>query len=104
LSASVTETSPLAWTASSQGVRQLCPDDVLASAPGGSDSIRSASDDGADFMKFRLDMDMEEHAARVKPHAMMAMTRLMIGSHHLGGKRRLVPNSQPYERGGTDAT
>jgi len=103
LSASVTETSPLAWTASSHGVRQLCPDDVLASAPGGSDSIRSASDDGVDFMKFRLE-DMEEHAARVKPHAMMAMTRLMIGSHHLGGKCRRVPNSQPYERGGTDAT
>src|SRR5262249_9032431 len=77
-SVSVTENSPAACTPSSQGVRQLCPSDVLASAPGGSDSIRSESDDGAGLRKLRLDM-VAEHAAKGKPHAAMAMTLRMIG-------------------------
>jgi hypothetical protein len=41
---------------------------------------------GADFMKSRLGI-VVEHAASMKPHgmkphAMTAMTRLMIASHH----------------------
>jgi hypothetical protein len=34
---------------------------------------------GADFMKSRLGI-VVEHAASMKPHAMTAMTRLMIAS------------------------
>lgn len=79
LSAKVTENSLPGWTGSSHGVRQFCPSEVFASAPGGSDSIRSASVCGEEPRKFRLGIDVE-HAARVKPHAMTAMTRLMIGS------------------------
>ena len=71
----------LTCTVSSQGVRQVCPEEVLTSAPGGSDSNRNASDGGAELRKFRLGM-VAEQAATVKPHATMAMTRLMIGPHH----------------------
>jgi hypothetical protein len=40
-----------------------------------------------------------EHAARVKPHATKAMTRLMVRSHQLGGQSRPpIPRAQPYER------
>jgi hypothetical protein len=78
LSAIVTDISPPAWTVSSQGVRQLCPWTLRASAPGGSDSIRTMSVGGDDFKKSRLGMEAE-HAATVKPHATTAMTRLMIG-------------------------
>jgi hypothetical protein len=79
----------------SQGVRQLCPEDIFASAPGGSDSILSASFGGDDFMKLKLGRDAE-HAAKLKPHATTAMTRRMIISttwstrwlvHPLGRKR-----------------
>ena len=62
---------------SSQGVWQVCPEEVFTSAPAGSDSNRTAAVEGDDFRKFRLGIDAE-HAATVKPHAMTAMTRLMI--------------------------
>jgi len=94
LGAAAAAKSPPVWTASSQGVRQLCPWDVFASAPGGSDSTRSASVVGDDFRKFRLvRLDMDEHAATVKPHAITAMTRLIIGSHHFGGMQPPYPQS-----------
>jgi hypothetical protein len=76
LSVSVSEYPSAACTSSSQGVRQLLPSDVLASAPGGFDSIRSACVGGEEL---GLTAD-EEHAASVKPHATTVMTRLMIGS------------------------
>jgi hypothetical protein len=38
---------------------------------------------GADFMKSRLGIVVEQ-AARIKPDTVTAMTRLMIGSHHVG--------------------
>jgi hypothetical protein len=96
LSASITESSLPVWTTTSQGVRQLWPWDVFASAPGGSDSIRSASDVGDGLRKLMLGMlgmlgIQEEHAASEKPHAMTAMTRLIIGSHHLGGMQPPYP-------------
>jgi hypothetical protein len=62
---------------SSQGVWQVCPEEVFTSAPAGSDSNRTAAVEGDEFRKFRLGIDAE-HAATVKPHAMTAMTRLMI--------------------------
>src|SRR5262249_49190925 len=92
LSVSVTENSLPGWTRSWQGVRQFWPNEVFASAPGGSDSMASVSACGADFMKSRLRLGIvAEHAASMKPHAVTAMTRLMI-QHHLGGKGgRLSP-------------
>ena len=69
----MSENSLAACTSSSQGVRQLWPSDVLASAPGGFDSIRSACV-GAEEVSLTSD---EEHAAKAKPHATTATTRLM---------------------------
>src|SRR5262249_23010449 len=78
LSVSVTENSLPGWTRSWQGVRQFWPNEVFASAPGGSDSMASVSACGADFMKSRLRLGIvAEHAASMKPHAVTAMTRLM---------------------------
>jgi hypothetical protein len=51
----------------------------LASAPGGSDSIRSASVLGPDFRKSKLGSD-DEHPVRMKPHAKKAATRPMMKS------------------------
>jgi hypothetical protein len=57
-------------------VRQVCPEEVLTSAPGGSDSNRKTSVGGDELRKFSgIDA---EHAATVMPHATTAMTRLMI--------------------------
>src|SRR4029453_16494787 len=85
-------------TVSSHGVRQVWPWVVLASAPGGSDSIRKVSVAGADLKKSRLGIDAE-HAARVKPHATKAMTRLIVGPHQLGGRDgHLYPRMRPHER------
>src|ERR1700737_1119705 len=46
-------------------------------APPGSDSNRTAAVGGDEFRKFRLGTDAEQ-AATVNPHAMTAMTRLII--------------------------
>src|SRR5262249_30804796 len=72
------ENSLPGWTRSWQGVRQFWPNEVFASAPGGSDSIASVSACGADFMKSRLRLGIvAEHAASMRPHDVTAMTRLM---------------------------
>jgi hypothetical protein len=47
---------------------------VRASAPGGSDSIRSTSVLGLDLKKSKLGMDIEQ-AARAKPHPTAATNR-----------------------------
>ena len=73
----VTDVSLPGWTFSSQGVLHDGPDATLASAPGGSDSIRSASVLGPDFRKSMLGSD-DEHPARMKPHANKAATRPMM--------------------------
>jgi hypothetical protein len=59
------------------------------------DSI-SASE--ADFMKSRLGMAVE-HAASMRPHAMTAMTRVMISP--LGPHRAVLP--EPFSGGAADA-
>ena len=66
-----------AGTVSSQGVRQLWPSVVRASAPGGSDSIRNVSLAGADLKNSRLGIDIAQPAT-VRPHATTAITRLMV--------------------------
>jgi hypothetical protein len=45
-------------------------------APAGTDSSRNAAVGGDDLRKSRLGIDAE-HEAKVKPHAMTAMTLLM---------------------------
>jgi hypothetical protein len=60
-------------------VRQVCPKEVLTSAPGGLDSSRNASVGGDEPRKLRLGIDAEpEHAATVKPHATTTMARVMM--------------------------
>jgi hypothetical protein len=66
---------------------------VLTSAPGGSDSIRNTSVAGLERKKSRLGIDIEQ-AARVKPQATTAITRLMAVSHPL---RRQLPTDVPAE-------
>ena len=83
----MTDYSPPPCTVSSLGVRLVWRCEVLASAPGGSDSIRRVSVAGDDLKKSMLGKEAE-HAARVKPHATKAMTRLMVRSHQLGGQSR----------------
>jgi hypothetical protein len=61
------------------------------------DSMASDSACGADFMKSRLGI-VVEHAARMKPHgmkphAMTAMTRLMIASRHAANPKGSHPLS-----------
>ena len=70
-----------------QGVRQVAPTDVRASAPGGSDSIRTGSVAGAglnaDISKLGIHAELgihEEHADTNRPQATMAMTRRTIAS------------------------
>src|SRR5215813_8792104 len=71
------ENSLPGWTESWHGVWQLCPSEVFASAPDGSESMASASDCGVDLRKSRLGI-VAEHAATIKPQATTAITRLMI--------------------------
>src|SRR5262249_56592761 len=84
------ENSLPGWTESLQGVRQLSPNEVFASAPGGSDSMANVSGCGVDLRKSRLGI-VAEHAASMKPHATTAMTRLMIGSPPPGRPRAASP-------------
>jgi len=60
-------------------VRQLCPE-TFTSAPGGSDSNRSAAVVGDDLRKSRPGIE-DEHAATIKLHAKTPMTLLMSKSH-----------------------
>jgi len=92
-SAKVTESSGATWMVSSQGVRQLCPEGVFTSAPAGSDSNRTAAVGGDEFRKFRLGTDAEQ-AATVNPHAMTAMTRLII-TPPLWRLRAAIPRTRP---------
>src|SRR6185436_4343814 len=80
-----------------QGVRQAGPKEDLASAPGGSDSIRSAAGSGGGgaeppkiFPQFGAD---PEHAARVRPHATTYTTLLMAVP------RVHERHTRPHERG-----
>src|SRR3954454_14676136 len=94
LSANETAISVPDVATSSQGVRQLCPCVVRASAPGGSDSTRSVSVAGDPLKKSRLGIDME-HAASAKPHARMAITRLMVIPTIGAANSRLCPQPEP---------
>jgi hypothetical protein len=64
LSENVTVIGVSTGSASVQGVRQICPLDALASAPGGSDSRLTESRDGPGLRLSRLIQSGVEHAAR----------------------------------------
>jgi hypothetical protein len=92
-----------------QGVWQLCPSDVLASAPAGSDSNCIAVATGADFMNSGvsscIQLGMLEHAARLKPQAAIATTRFMVDTvYSLGPRAALQPTAarmvRPFKRPG----
>jgi len=75
----VTASGTLTGNASSQGVRQVCPLDVLASAPGGTDSNRTVSIIGDGFNASRfIQSGVDEHAARASAPLTITMTRYMI--------------------------
>jgi hypothetical protein len=65
-----------------QGVRQVCPREVRASAPAGSDSNCMFTVVGVGFRKPDVSSDIQlgipEHAARLKPQTATAITRFMI--------------------------
>ena len=77
-------------TASAQGVLQVCPVEVLTSAPAGSDSNCKVVVGVADFSA----SDPDAHPATVKPHARMARTRRMAVSRCL---KRLAGRPRPTE-------
>src|SRR5262249_27068032 len=91
------ENSLPGWTESWHGVRQLCPSEVFASAPDGSESMASVSDCGVDLRKSRLGI-VAEHAATIRPQATTAITRLMIPP--LDGNAAAPPERDP--RGAPD--
>jgi hypothetical protein len=97
LSSNVAVNSVFACTVSSHGVRQLWPDDVLTSAPGGADSNRKASVVSERLKKFRF--GMTEHAATDKPHATTAMTRLILDPTTRATLRSPYPTLRSHEAG-----
>jgi hypothetical protein len=76
LSATVTENSLPSGTLTEQGVRQVPPIEIRASAPGGLDSIDNGAVVGLDEKKSMLGI-ANEQAARHRPPAMTAMARLV---------------------------
>ena len=79
MSENVTVIGASTGNASAQGVRQVCPLDALASAPGGSDSKLTVSSDGPGLRPSRLiHSGVDEHAARARAPPMIARTRYII--------------------------
>jgi hypothetical protein len=75
----------IAWA---HGVRQVCPVDVFASAPAGSDSNWIVVVDGPNPGNEKLGMPgMPEHPARLRLQAAMATVRFMIASVYCCGAR-----------------
>jgi hypothetical protein len=68
-------------TATEQGVLQPGPAEVVASAPGGTESSSTCTGGGADLKESR---ENEEHPARLAPATAIAMTRRMIQSLYCG--------------------
>ncbi len=82
-------------TASAQGVRQVCPVEVRASAPAGSDSNWIVVVAGPKPGNEKLGMlGMPEHPARLKPQAAMATVRFMIASVYCCGPRPRPPRAK----------
>jgi hypothetical protein len=79
--AKLTENS-LGGIAIEHGVRQACPSEVRASAPAGSDSNCIFTVVGVGFKNpgesSAIQLGIPEHAARLNPQAVIAITRFMI--------------------------
>ena len=79
MSENVTVIGASTGSASAQGVRQVCPLDALASAPGGSDSKLTVSNDGPGLRPLRfIQSGVDEHAARAMALPMIVRTRYII--------------------------
>lgn len=79
----MTVKSLLAGTSKVQGVRQLGPSDVRASAPGGSESNRNGLPLGVRELRFGIQDvsklgDQDEHPARTRALPSKTMTRVII--------------------------
>lgn len=74
----VTVTGPEVGNASAQGVRQVCPLEALASAPGGSDSKRTVSIDGAGLNASVQSEPPDVHAANASAPPTIAITRYIV--------------------------
>jgi hypothetical protein len=84
-------------TASEHGVRQVCPVEVRASAPAGSDSNWIVVVGGPKPGTEKLGMLRPEHPARLKPQAAMATVRFIVASVYLlrpGAARRWRAKAQ----------
>ena len=86
--------------ATEQGVRQVCPNDVRASAPDGSDSNCIFTVVGVGLKKpvsSCIQPGMPEHAARLNPQAAIAIARFMIDqSPSLGPAVTLQPTGTQW--------
>ena len=96
----------LAVTASEHGVRQVCPVEVFASAPAGSDSNCIVVAAGADDMKLGvlncIQFGRLEHPARLNGQAAIATTRFMMNTvHSCGPNGRVTPLGARQERSAT---
>jgi hypothetical protein len=74
-----------------QGVLQAGPSEVVASAPGGTDSSATFTSGGADLKESR---ENDEHPARLAPVTAIAIIRRMIGHSDLR-QSATIPNGEP---------
>ncbi len=78
----VTVKSPeLYGITSLHGVRQVCPFEVRASAPGGSDARFNSPVTGPEKLGIRSLVEKDAHPATVSPAAKMTTIRFMISAH-----------------------
>ena len=80
-----------AGTSIEQGVLQAGPSEVVASAPGGTDSSATFTSGGADLKESR---ENDEHPARLAPVTAIAIIRRMIGHSDLR-QSATIPNGEP---------
>src|SRR5215471_4780618 len=86
-----------------QGVRQVAPVTVRASAPGGSDSMRTCSVGGAglnaDMSRLGIQLGVHDEQPDInKPHAATATTRPMTLSVPRRTRRLRAPRPELYGR------
>jgi hypothetical protein len=99
VSENVTENS-VALIASEHGVRQVCPSDILASAPAGSDSNCIVVAAGTGFGESNCSQPGKlEQAERLNPHAAATTIRFMVDTVHLCGMRAALPQAVPAAGG-----
>ena len=95
----------LALTDIEQGVRQVWPSEVRASAPDGSDSNCMVVAAGAAFCASNcIQLGMLEHAARLNPQAAIATTRFMVDTVRSSGSTTASLRDPSRRRDGQPAS